>query len=154
MGSRERRWSCAEHLRAGGHGDHLRSMVCVCIQRCIDGEGGKYELGGTWRRARKFPRSVILESRYSHPFTHHSFFLLPASLIMGQSRSYHSALQPRSRLCQMLQLTVVYPLRVSSISVYGGHGKAVQLSVDAFHTSSSLFPHALCVQSTPMNWSG
>ena len=29
----------------------------------------------------------------------------------------------------MLQLTVMYPLRVSSVAVYGGHGEAVKLCV-------------------------
>ena len=30
----------------------------------------------------------------------------------------------------------MYPPRVSSITVYGGHGEAIQLSVDVFHTHS------------------
>ena len=74
---------------------------------------------------------------------------------MGQSRSYHSALQPRSPLYQMLPLTVMSSLRVSSVTVYGGHGEAVQLSVDAFHTRPLRFLMlCVCVQSTPVNWSG
>jgi hypothetical protein len=49
------------------------------------------------------------------------------------------SLQPRSPLYRMLQLTVMSPLRVSSITVYGRPGEAVQLSVDAFHTHPVCF---------------
>jgi hypothetical protein len=51
--------------------------------------------------------------------------------------SQHS-LNPVSLRIRMLQLTVISPLRVSSVAVYGRHGEAVKLCVDAISHSSSL----------------
>jgi hypothetical protein len=65
-------------------------------------------------------------------FTSSSLLASSSSLTMGQSRSYHSALSGCSKL------TVMPALRVSSVAVYGGHGEAVKLCVDAFSHSSSL----------------
>jgi len=91
------------------------------------GQAGENTMGATWCGRRDGDGDLTrLFSR--HPCSH------PSSWVNHVRITTLS--QPRSFPCvTMLQLTVMSPLRVSSIAVYGRHGEAIQLCVDAISHS-------------------
>jgi hypothetical protein len=163
-------------------------VVCIGLYRGANGRvpraaAEREHLGDDARIARNMSvmtgscRGVVMRSHaraslsfvYSHtrpphldplPSPHHR-----TSLIMGQSRSYHST--PSLPCMRLLQL-IIPRARISSIAVYGRHGEAVKLCVDAMNFTfapvlpvllTDRLPRALyacacvCMQSTPTNWS-
>jgi len=151
-----RRWSYAGRPTAGEHGEWaciLRHNVILLQSAEVHGarQTGGNTIRATWcaggETGHFIPTSVILginlgnpksspfdpscPPRYRYQHHHHHSPWVNHVRITALS-------QPRFTRIGMLQLTVMSPLRVSSVAVYGRHGEAVKLCVDAISHSSPL----------------